>query len=311
MADEVDGELPAINNIGDAALAMSAWLQGPQAAAEAEASKEDQPQDSPQSAPEQAAEEGNTEDEQPGAAASEVPATDPEPKQAAPAPVQQVPQPQAAKAPTEAETARNQQLQQFQQTALIAQASIQNEFSDLKSMADVFALMDPNSPKFDVNRYNRLAFLNSQLQYASGEQQKLQGTMEREKTEAARQAWKDEQDRLVKLMPELADPVKGPTVARELQDYALKRGIKPERLSSYTADEFVALKELMDLQKAKAAQPASVAEAKAKAAKAPPVQKPGVRSTTDKSQKIQTDFERLQKTGRTDDAARVFLNLLN
>ena len=296
--------------MSDAANAIDAWLKGPQAAAEAEASQPEQP-NSPESAPEQAAEVANTEDDQQGADTSETPATEPEPKSATPAQAKEpVREPQAPKAPTEAETARNQQLQQFHNQALIAQASIQNEFSDLKSMTDVFALMDPNSPKFDVNRYNRLAFLNSQMQYNQGEAQKLSQAIASEKTEAARQAWKDEQDRLVKLMPELATD-KGPAIAKELQDFALKRGIKAERLSSYTADEFVALKELMDLQKAKAAQPDAVAAAKAKAKDAPPVQKPGVRQGADKGQKIQADFERLQKSGRTDDAARVFLNLLN
>jgi hypothetical protein len=57
---------------------------------------------------------------------------------------------------------------------------------------------------------------------------------------------------------------------------------------------------------------AAQAQARAKAASAPPVQKPGVtRPNTGKEEKLQSDYERLQRTGNVNDAASVFRHFIN
>lgn len=294
----------ADTSVQGAANAIAELLKVPQS------TEETAPQDSPQDAAPERVETGNTEEaplEADSGTTAETPTIEPAKTVVAPIPadVEQL-RSQASQSKQDADTARNNlttQLNTLNSVTAQMQAAIQGEFADIKNIDDL-----ENVARTDPERYNRFVFQQARLNQAQQAQRGAQDVLTRERNDLARKAWSDEQAKLHKLMPDLADPVKGSAIAKRLGDYALRSGIKAERLSSYTADEFVALDKSMrfdDLQSAQAA-------AKQKAASAPPVQKPGVaRSSGDKSEKIRGDFERLQKSGRVDDAAAVFRNLLN
>ncbi len=293
------------HSVQGAANAIEALLKGPST----EESPQETPQDSPQAGADERPEVGNTEDE-PLEASSETTATEAEIEPAKRAPTSspdlETRLQEASKSKQETDTARNQLLTQLSTLNAVVpqmQAAIQGEFADIKNIDDL-----ENVARTDPERYNRFVFQQARLNQAQQAQRNAQDVLTRERNDQARKAWADEQAKLHKLMPDLADPVKGSAIAKKLQDYAQKNGIKAERLSNYTADEFVALNKSMQFDNLQQAQ----AAAKQKAASAPPVQKPGVaRSTGDKSEKIRGDFERLQKSGHINDAAAVFRNLLN
>lgn len=290
-------------SISDAASAISALMERPR-----EETPETETQDSPQAAPMQA-EPGNTEADPVEPGASETTVTEETPVVPAapqsstiPPDVENLRQ-EASKSKTEANAARDQFINALNTLVPQMQSAIRGEFADIKNIDDL-----ENVARTDPERYNRFVFAQARLQQATTAQQQANEVANKEKNEAARQAWSSEQARLYKLMPELTDPVKGSAIAKNLQDYALKIGIKPERLTGYTADEFVALNKSMQFDNLEAAK----AAANKKAASAPPVQKPGVtRSGSTKDEKLKTDYERLQKSGRVDDAAAVFRNLFN
>lgn len=304
----------SVNNtelsVTDAAAAISALLDRKP---EAEAPEDTTPE-SPQSAAPQRAEDGNTEAAPVEPGPSETTALEtPIVPAATPTPVNpdlDARMQEASKSKQDADTARNQLLQQLNTLSTIVpqmEAAIRGEFSDIKNIDDL-----ENVARLDPDRYNRFVFQQARLQQAQQAQRGAQDVIAREKNEEARKAWAGEQARLHKLMPDLADPVKGSAIAKKLQDYALKSGVKAERLTSYTADEFIALNKAMQFDDLQSAQAAATATAKAKAASAPPVQKPGTtQQGANRQDKLQADFERLHKTGRVDDAAAVFRNLLN
>lgn len=290
-------------SISDAASAISALMERPRE----EAPETDTP-DSPQAAPIQA-EAGNTEDNPVEPGASETTVTEETPVVPATPQASTIPpdvenlRQEASKSKTEAIAARDQFINALNSLVPQMQSAIRGEFADIKNIDDL-----ENVARTDPERYNRFVFAQARLQQATTAQQQAQEVANKEKNELARQAWSAEQSKLLKLMPELTDPVKGASIAKNLQDYALKIGIKPERLTGYTADEFVALNKSMQFDNLEAAK----AAANKKAASAPPVQRPGVtRPGATKDEKLKTDYERLQKSGRVDDAAAVFRNLFN
>ena len=302
MAEDSVNDTPADYSVSDAASAISALLSRPQTEEAPET-----PQDSPQAAAPQRADVGNTEaapvePDTSESTATEEPPVVPATSQAIPPDVEAL-RAEASKSKTEAKAARDQFLNALNTVVPQLQSAIRGEFADINTIDDLERLAAT-----DVNRYNKFVFAQARLQQAAAAQQQAQEAANKEQNETARKAWSDEQARLHRLMPELTDPVKGAAIAKNLQDYAQKIGIKPDRLSSYTADEFVALNKSMqfdNLEQAKAA-------ANKKAAAAPPVQKPGVtRDGATKDEKIRTDFERLQKSGRVEDAAAFFRNIIN
>lgn len=304
MAEDLE---PTEFSLTDAASAIDALLKGP-----APQDEPEQPQEQPNSPQAAPAEAGNTEVDQPVADASETAAPEATPVQ--PAPVQasspelEALRQEATRKVQEAETARNQYVTQLNTLIPQLEASIKGEFADIKSKEDLYALADPRSPNYNVERYNAaiIAFskLNDAVQARNTVQQEQQKQQEQQLTQ-----WRQaEQEKVATLIPELKDPTKGPILAKKLQDFAAKQGYTAQQLGMASASDFAMLYKAMQFD---ALQP-ELAAAKAKAAKAPPVQQPGVtRPNAGKDEKIQADYERLQRSGRTDDAAAVFRHLIN
>lgn len=208
----------------------------------------------------------------------------------------------------EAAAARDQYVQRLNAVVPQLEAVVAGDFADIKTPEDVFRLMQA-----DPNRYNSFVIANTRLNQARQAQQQA--------SQEAQQSYRNtEQQKLVKALPDLADPEKGEALKVKLRAYAKAQGI-PDTRQARDADEVIRLHREMvmhdELQAYKskeaekeAEQVAKLAEANKKAAKAPPVQQPGVQRDTNKDDKASTDFSRFQKSGRLDDLATALQNIM-
>lgn len=210
----------------------------------------------------------------------------------------QSPEPSAT---PEADAARSQTLERVNNLVQQLEVSVGSKFADLKTEADVLNLMQT-----DPVRYNEFVIAQTQYQRAKQAQAHVQ-------QEAMRAYEHGERQRLHKAIPDLADPEKGKALAEELRAYAKSQGI-PDSRQARSADEVIRLhaemklaKEVAAFRAEKAKQEKALEEASKKAAKAPPVQQPGTQREVNKNEKLETDFERFSKSGRSDDLAQ-FLN---
>lgn len=292
----------------DTVSALEAYLNAPPETETAapEAPKTETPEIQPQAAPEaEQTDDGVNASEEAQAPAVEttapVAAEAPKPQPEAPKVEQRLsPEPSAN---TEADAATNQALQRINGIVQQLEVTAAGKFSDLKSEADVLALM-----RMDPDRYNEFVIAQAQLHRA----RQAQGQAQQEATSAYRAA---EQKKLEQALPDLADPEKGQALRDELRAYAKSQNI-PDSRQARDADEVIRLhremvmaKELKALKAEKATQAKALEEASKKAAKAPPVQQPGTQRDTNKNEKASTDFSRFEKTGRLDDLA-AYLNHL-
>lgn len=264
-------------------------------------------QNSPQAAEQPQADPVETpaEDAQAPADDNTAPQADPVPAVLAPSisPEIETAKAEAAKIKQEAEAARNQFVNALNTLVPQMESAIRGEFADIKNFDDL-----QNVAQTDPDRYNRYVIAQARLQQAQQAQAQAQA-QEREAQAQRLNEWRaSEQQKLIKAIPELTDPDKGPALARKIQDFAMKSGYTAQQLSNASANDFAILHKAMQVENLQA----QLKAAQAKAANAPPVQKPGVKpATTGKDEKISTDFQRLQKTGRVDDAAALFKNFLN
>lgn len=238
------------------------------------------------------------------AASNETPET-PDPAEA-PKPLLATPEKVAPKqdiepeATPEANTVTSQTLERVNAILQQLEATANTKFADLKSEADVLALMQT-----DPGRYNEFVIAQTQFQRAK----QAQFAAHQEAKRVFEQA---EQKRLVKAIPDLADPVKGKALKDELVAYARSVGI-PEDRQARNADEVIRLhkemslaKEVAKFQALQAAQAKALEEASKKAATAPPVQKPGVTQPKNGNNKLQELEDRFNRTGKPEDLALLF-----
>lgn len=227
------------------------------------------------------------------------PAEAPKPLLVTPEKVTQKQEPEPEATP-EANTVTNQTLERANAILQQIEAATNTKFADLKTEADVFALMQT-----DPARYNEFVIAQTQFQRARQAQQFAQG-------EAQKSYLAGEQKRLIKAIPDLADPEKGEALKAELRAYAKSQGI-PDNRQARSADEVIRLhremglaKEVAKFQALQAAQAKALAAASEKASVAPAVQKPGVARTNNGNNKLQELEDRFAKTGKPEDLALVF-----
>jgi hypothetical protein len=227
------------------------------------------------------------------------------PAQAASSPELEQKLSEADKATREASAARDQLLGQLNAIVPQLQAALSGDFADIKSQEDLLALADPSSATYNPDRYNRFVMANQRLQMATQHQQRLHA-------ENVQSTVRSEMAKVAKVLPDLADPEKGPALKQKLISYAKTQNIDVTN-RPFLASDVVLLNRAMTLEqevaafrKEKATREASLAKAEEKAAKAPPVQQPGS-ARTDKSGDKATDlWGRAQKSGRIDDLAAFF-----
>lgn len=214
---------------------------------------------------------------------------------------------EADTAKLEANTARDQLLNQLNSLIPQFQASLRGEFADVKTEDDQLKLMET-----DPDRYNRYVIAQTKLQRAVASQQTLAAQRFQE--------WqKTEKTKLNELLPDLADPEKGPKLTQDILSFAKKNGYSDQQITMASASDITLIHKAMLWERGEAqrqtdakTQQAALEAAKAKAAGAPPVQRPGTqRPDASKQEKVDEDFKRLQRTGTVNDAAAVFRHILN
>ena len=304
MAD-LDGQL-SIEDRLSAILEASDSTQDDGPDEEASAAPQPEIQPAQTEAPSAEVEGANASEEAPAPAvettapvASEAPKTNPEAPKVASERV--VPEPSAT---PEAAAAISQQLQNITSFVQSLQADAAGKFSDIKTEADVLQMMQ-QTPE----RYNEFVIAQTRLSRAMQAQQVAQ-------QEASKAYMAGEQQKLIKAIPDLADPEKGDALKAKLRAYAKAQGI-PDNRQARSADEVIRLHREMTLadelnayKSKEAEQVAKLAEANKKAAKAPPVQQPGSQRDTNTNEKVTTDFARFQKSGHLNDLAQALTHIL-
>jgi hypothetical protein len=216
---------------------------------------------------------------------------------------ERVPAPEAPKTQPEADKTQENLLAQLNSLVPQLQAAIQGEFGDIQSHADLLKIAQE-----DPQRYNRFVIYQAQLSNAQAKQNEL-------RTIQAQRWYADEAVKLTKALPEIVDPVKGPALKVELRKFALAQGYTEQQINGASAHDVVTLHKAMQFenwQKAQKAETAKIAseqaKAKAKAANAPPVSKPGV-AQNEKRDKAQERLQTLRSTGKHEDAAALLQEL--
>lgn len=305
MVDEVAAQQDG--SIDAAAAAIASLLNPPK---EPEPAKEEPKEPAPaEEAPKQAAQAAEeTSDEVAAKAeepAEETPQGKEEPQDVTEAPEAEKPKEAERPAP-KPNTPQNPNINALSQRVATLQAQLQLEFPDVKSFDDLRRLAAE-----DPGRVAAFNVLTAELR-ATSEQLDSAKKQSLDEWSAA------EYQKLVKVLPAVADPEKGPKLKADLTKYAEKLGYSEQQLSMASASDVVILHKAMlyDKSVAKAAADAkqqkdAIAQAKAKAAKAPPVQTPGTApAAPNKDESKKEDFARLRKTGKLEDAAQVFKHFL-
>lgn len=312
MADDQVLDDTPDTSVAGAAAAIEALLKGPGTGEQPQ--QPETPQIQPQAPVQQAQpQSGAGTSEVVQAPASEVPATAvvEQPKvQSASSPELEQRMGEAAKATQEATAARDNLLNALNTLVPQLEATVKGEFSDIKTKDDLYALADPRSPNYNVERYNAAIIAFSKLNDAIQARDKVQVDAQKEQTEKLTKWREAETAKVADLIPELKDKTNGPVLANRIEKFALESGYTPQQLSMASAIQFRTLYESMLFRDGEAKKAADIAEANKKAANAPPVQQPGARQSDDKGNQVQEQYTRLQKTGRLDDAAALIRNLL-
>jgi uncharacterized protein (DUF1501 family) len=226
------------------------------------------------------------------------------PAQAEPAPQAKVePAPALKPAPVATQPApqptASDQLAQLNQLVPVLQGQLQAAFPEIRSQDDLLKLAVEDPARYIVFKAH-----SDRIQQAQAYQAQAQAAYANEWD--AREATK-----LRELLPETADPVKGPALTAKLRDYAKECGYSEQQIRWAAASDVKMLHDAMQFRdraaadKAKAeAEAKAIEEARAKAKEAPPVQKPGVAPKSDtKADKLKELEQRFQKSGRTEDLA--------
>lgn len=208
---------------------------------------------------------------------------------------------EVARKESEAEAAKSQFGAALNTLVPQLQHAIRGEFGDIRTQADLVQMAAS-----DPARYNRFVMAQAQMQEAQRARAGL-AVQEQQAAHERHKAWQaGEQNKIGELVPELHDPKEGPALATKIIEFALKSGYSPQQLALASATDCAMLHRAMQYQNLDEAR----GLAKAKAAKAPKVAEPGTRAGAAGGDKMEADFARLKKSGRTEDAAAVIRNLL-
>lgn len=309
MEELVSGQQADSTTVDSAAASIFALLQGENKQPDPEpAPVAAQSEHEPEPAPSEPEPEQNTSEQAPeggndaASAQPEQPQEQPTQAPTAPQPVTQA-QPPANPDPNAA--ARNTQLAQLNQLVPQLQGQLAAMFPDIKSFDDLARVANE-----DPARAVAYQVQAGRVQEAARAQAALaaQSRADWERAEA---------QKLEKLLPEIADPQKGPELKAKLAKFAKEQNYTDHQIAQFSSNDVKLLHDAMlhrdsvaqrvTAEKAKAEE---LKAAKAKAAAAPPVQKPGTVHQNSKGEAAREDLARLKKTGSIDDAARAFRHIL-
>lgn len=215
----------------------------------------------------------------------------------------------ALRAKNSAEAASNQLIEKLNTLVPQLESVLLGEFADIKTSEDVVNLM-----KTDPDRYNRYYVAQYQIAEAKRAQAEARTKALSDMQSNLREWQQGEVKKLTEMIPELGDKEKGPALSQKILQYAQSFGYTQQQLQHASANDFRILYESMQFRAAeadKANQAKALKEAEKKAAVAPPVQQPGTpRNENTKEEKVIADYQRLQKSGRVDDAAALIRHML-
>lgn len=176
------------------------------------------------------------------------------------------------------------------------QFAIAQKFPEVKTQQDLWALGQK-----DPAQYNEYVILDSQLRQAQAAQTQLEQTRYQRFVQA-------EAAKLQKELPDYFDPEKGAKMRSEFVEFAKQRGFSEERIKNATAADVLTIRDAIEWRKHLAEQAkkpaeiaAQIAKAKDKAAKAPPVQKPGVPEKNGKVDRVAEKAQQFSKSGHLND----------
>ena len=150
-------------------------------------------------------------------------------------------------------------------------------------------------------RSKQIAAVKAEEQRIAEENQKAAQTAFTEKMQ-------EQNRRLLTELPELADPKKGPELSKALIEHAVARGFEPKDLQNNEDYRLVLLlHDSMMLQRQKAKAP----EIRQRVEKVLESPKPGANTQPAKSDAQKDALKRLEKSGRPEDAAKVFATIFN
>lgn len=220
-----------------------------------------------------------------------------EAKQAEPEPAKAAPKVEPQAATTQPQTNN---LSQIGQALTALQIQLAAQFPDIRTLDDLAKLAQD-----DPARYIQYDVQAKRLQAV----QQVHASAMTEQ----RAAWMaQEQEKLTKAIPEIADAVKGPALRTRLVEFAREQGYTPEQINSAASADVVILHDAMMYRdslrhkEAEAAKQAkAIAAAKDKAKDAPKVQKPGASAPviSKGAEKERELSERFERTGHPDDLA--------
>jgi hypothetical protein len=119
----------------------------------------------------------------------------------------------------------------------------------------------------------------------------------------------EQQNKVAQLIPEFNDPAKASKIKSDMRNYLTKLGYKDQEINSvYDSRQVVLIKDAMAYDKLKK----SNVKVTKKVAQAPKVVKPGVAKTKadEARRQRQEKLNRLKKSGRVKDAAKLFKDFL-
>ena len=201
--------------------------------------------------------------------------------------------------------------QQYEQAVAVTLAELQRtvnaEFADLKTPADVAALATRDPP-----RYNRFLALAQHWQGATTQAQQLQAQNAAEQQEQWKNYAAREDQRFEELHPELGDPKTQARAQQEAMDYLAERGLSPDTIfrlwgSQYWFRAAETQKIILDASRWNAAQKGLRGATKKPL---PPVLRPGAardRNGDSDSDRIRSLSDRLNRSGGLRDAARLLM----
>lgn len=148
----------------------------------------------------------------------------------------------------------------------------------------------------------------TRLAGVEAEQQRVSKSQQDDAARGFRQYVTEQETKLKQVLPDFADPVKAPVIARELREFGKTLGFTDADLQGVTDHRLVkVLHDAMQYSKAQAAKPT----VKNKIDKALETKPPGNRApTTPKSKRLVTQ-QKLAQTGSVDDGARAIEALLD
>ncbi len=202
----------------------------------------------------------------------------------------------------------------------VVEAERQRYATNLAQLEQAIKTVTPDEPNWDVRRLQVTPDVLAQemlnwrenakrLDAIRNEQTRIAEMQRTSAQEAMQRHLAKEQELLNAALPDIADPTTGPTVRSSLYSYAKNLGFDDDQISSATTSHqvVVLLHKAMQWDKAQANKPK--VENKIQAALATPA--PQNRSPAPAKSKLAEAKSRLKDSGRVEDAAAAFYQLLD